>query len=239
MSDDGGPFEHMSWRVRRTLRDGKEVVLRPIEPTDRDELLRAFRTLSPETRYRRFFSAVTEPSEATLRYLTEVDQKDHVAIVASLESLDLKSERGVGVARFVRVPGEPDVAEAAVTVVDDMQRNGLGTLLLAELARAAWCRGIRKFRGEVLGTNEPMRQILESVGATLVREVPDDPPSGAELLEEELAKKAGSDPDVTYRFEVALQGEDSEPTIRALVRAAALSMAEAVRSFIGLEQAPD
>ena len=57
---------------------------------------------------------------------------------------------------------------------------------------------------------------------------------GTESLEEELSKKAGSSPEVTFRFEVALHGEDSEPRMRALVRAAARSMASNVRSLIRL-----
>jgi hypothetical protein len=43
---------------------------------------------------------------------------DHVAIVATKDSLDLKTEELLGVAHFVRLVGECDVAEAAVTVGD-------------------------------------------------------------------------------------------------------------------------
>ena len=177
MSTNDAPFtpEEPEWRASRTLADGTTVVLRPLGPGDKNGLREAFAHLSFETRYLRFFSAVTEPSESVLRYLTSVDQIDHVAIVATIESHDMKSERGAGIARFVRVAGEPEVAEAAVTVIDEMQRRGLGTVLLVELTRAALARGVRVFRGEVLATNEGMLQILESVGAEL------DPVSSAEV----------------------------------------------------------
>jgi len=153
------------FREVHTLGDGTRIVLRHIRPDDAAELARDFERLSPESRYRRFFGGVTHLSEAALRYLTDVDGKDHVAIVATCESPDLKTETGLGVARFVRVHDEPTVAEAAVTVVDDMQRKGLGRLLAATLAIAAHERGIRTFRAEVLADNEPMVTLLHEVGA--------------------------------------------------------------------------
>ena len=100
-------------------------------------------------------------NDATLRYLTDVDCVDHVAIVALTESLDLKTELGLGVARFVRLADSKDCAEIAVVVVDDMQRKGLGALLLATAVVAARERGILKFRGEVLAENRPIIHLLE------------------------------------------------------------------------------
>ncbi|EYF04802.1 GNAT family N-acetyltransferase [Chondromyces apiculatus] len=168
-----------------TLSDGTRVTLRMVRPEDQGELLRQFRLLSPETRYRRFHSLAIDLSDATLRYLTEVDGVNHVAIVAATDSFDLKRDEGLGIARFIRLPDEPDVAEAAVTVVDRAQGKGLGRLLLATLVEAAVERGIRRFRTTVLTENAPMRALLQDAGAilreddrdTLVFEVPLEPPS--------------------------------------------------------------
>ena len=91
-----------AWKVVRTLRDGTTVTIRPIAPEDRDELRREFEHTSPQTRYLRFLGVVGELTDAMLTYLTCVDQKDHVALVATVTSPDLKNERGVGVARFIR-----------------------------------------------------------------------------------------------------------------------------------------
>jgi GNAT superfamily N-acetyltransferase len=143
--------------------------------------------MSPDSRYRRFFSGITELSSDMLDYLTRVDGHDHFAVVAWTESLDLKEEAGVGVARFVRLPDEPDVAEAAVTVVDDYQGRGIGRLLLVTLVEAARERGVKKFRGEVLTSNEPMCRLLEAAGAkgketgdgTVVFDVPIDADAAA------------------------------------------------------------
>lgn len=167
--------------LRRTLKNGQTVVLRPITKEDKAELARAFHSLSEETIRRRFHGVVTEPSEATLRYLTEVDQRDHVALVATIESPDLKSEQGIGVARFIRTREDPQIAEAAVTVVDAYQGQGVGRCLLTELARVARHLGVRHFRAEVLSDNTPVRAILDVVGAK-----PQDTQDGATLYDVDL-----------------------------------------------------
>jgi len=153
------------FREEHTLADGRRVLLRHVRASDAPELRAAFERLSPASRYRRFFGGLTSLTDATLHYLTEVDGHDHVAIVATGESPDLKRELGLGVARFVRLRGEPTVAEAAVTVVDDAQRIGLGRLLATTLADAARERGVHSFRADVLADNEPMRSMMTEIGA--------------------------------------------------------------------------
>ena len=228
MTSNDAPFTRNApdWRLERTLHDRTRVIVRALVPEDKEALREAFAHLSFETRYMRFFSVVSEPSEAVLRYLTSVDQENHVAIVAGVESLDLKAEQGVGIARFVRVAGEPHVAEAAVTVIDQFQRRGIGTVLLVELTRAAVARGVRVFRGEVLATNEGMLQILESVGARLDPIDPHLEPADIEpgAIAREIHPEA-------HRFEVTL---DPEPRLESLVHAfqvAARTMATHLRSM--------
>jgi hypothetical protein len=136
-----------AWRVTRTLRDGTTITIRPITPDDREELRREFQRTSAQTRYLRFLGAVGELSEATLTYLTDVDQKNHIAIVATMTSPDLKTERGVGVARVIRLKDAHDVAEAAITVRDDMQKLGAGSALARELEGNALMRSILEAAG--------------------------------------------------------------------------------------------
>jgi GNAT superfamily N-acetyltransferase len=178
------------FRRAASLADGTRVTLRMIRPSDKDEIRRQFQRLSLSSRYRRFLSISSDLSQEALRYLTEVDGIDHVAIVATTDSHDLKREVGLGIGRFVRLRGEPHVAEAAVTVIDDAQQKGLGRLLLEALVEAARERGIRVFRATVLAENAPIRHILDAAGAvvreqdgsTLVFDVPLDedeaPPEG-------------------------------------------------------------
>jgi GNAT superfamily N-acetyltransferase len=146
------------------LRDGTRVLVRPIEPDDRERLLEGFEHLSDESRYRRFLAPMPELSESTLRYLTEVDHRDHEALVALVEA----TGQGIGVARYVRQPDRPEVAEAAVTVADEWQGRGAGTLLLELLAARAREEGIERFSALVLATNREMLELLETLGPVRV-----------------------------------------------------------------------
>jgi GNAT superfamily N-acetyltransferase len=153
-----------------TLRDGTSVRLRPIVSEDKAILVEGFRRLSPESRFRRFMAPIEELTADQLRFLTEIDYVDHFAWVA----LDLDAARhpGVGVSRYVRIPEEPEVAEPAVTVVDDYQGRGLGTLLLEALGAVALENGISRFRGYALEVNRPIREVLEAMGATTAHDSP-------------------------------------------------------------------
>jgi GNAT superfamily N-acetyltransferase len=125
-------------------------------------LCRGFERLSPESRYRRFLAAKTRLSEAELAYLTEVDCHDHFAIGAA--SVDASGhEEGLGIARFIRSRRDPRVAEVAVAVVDDWQGKGLGTLLLLRLVAAARERGVERFSGQVLASNEALCDVLAQI----------------------------------------------------------------------------
>lgn len=178
-----------------TLADGTPIVVRPIRPDDKEELARGFAQLSAASRYLRFHSLKANLTDEDLRYLTEVDGEDHVALVAATPSHDLKEEIGLGVARFVRDPQEPEVAEAAITVADGHQGKGIGKLLLLRLVEAARARKIRRFRAEVLAENAPMVRLLRDAGALVVRvegsslilEVPIPPPAPAGDGEAETA----------------------------------------------------
>ena len=152
------------------LRDGTPVLVRMVEPEDKDAFADGMARLSPRSRYLRFHSGIETLSDKQLRYLTEVDQQDHVAWVALTTEDD--AEVGIGVARFVRLRDEPHVAEAAITVLDEYQGRGLGTVLLGVLAAAATRRGIRIFRSYVLGESESMLALFDALGAVRAEEQP-------------------------------------------------------------------
>jgi RimJ/RimL family protein N-acetyltransferase len=65
----------------------------------------------------------------------------------------------------VRDPKDPEVAEAAVAVVDDQQGKGIATILMRLLVATALEHGITAFRGWVLADNRAALQPLERLGA--------------------------------------------------------------------------
>ncbi len=171
------------------LADGGRILVRPIVPSDRAELAEAVTKLSPRSRRLRFFQGKDELSDEELRYLTDIDYHDHFAWVA--RDPDADGQPGVGVARYVRLPGDGDVAEPAVTVLDDYQHRGIGSLLFALLAAAAVDNGIRRFRGYVLDDN---LALLESLDADIRHEEP-----GVATVDIPLPLDAGLYPSETLR----------------------------------------
>lgn len=149
--------------MRVHLRDSTPAIVRPIEPEDKQRLQEGLRMLSPRSRFLRFHSGIERLTDEQLRYLTEVDGYDHVAWVAL--NPEEPDEPGMGVARYVRLRGDPAVAEVAVTVADRYQGRGLGTLLLAMVARSAVENGIRCLRSYVLAENEAMLGVFDDLAA--------------------------------------------------------------------------
>jgi acetyltransferase len=60
----------------------------------------------------------------------------------------------------------PDTAEMAVTVIDDWQRRGVGTVLLHALVDRARENGVRRFGAFVLSSNDAMITLLRELGET-------------------------------------------------------------------------
>lgn len=147
-----------------TLPDGSRFILRPIEPGDKPRLSLALARLSRETIRRRFFAAKPRFSTGELRYLTEIDGHNHLALVA-LPADDPDSI--VAVARCVRLPDTPDTAEFAIVVGDGVQGRGLGTLLARELARDARAAGIHRFAATMLGDNDAVRRLMGTISTHL------------------------------------------------------------------------
>ena len=121
-----------------SLPDGTRILLRPIEAADKDRLAAAHGRLSEETIRRRYLAAKPRFSAGELRYLTEVDGRNHLALAAFLAE---DPETIVGVARCVRLLDARETAEFAIVVGDAFQGRGLGTLLARELATAARADG--------------------------------------------------------------------------------------------------
>ena len=147
-----------------SLPDGTRILLRPIEAGDKARISAALARLSQETIRRRFLAAKPTFSTSELRYLTEVDGHNHLALAAVLAD---DPEALVGVARCVRLPDAADTAEFAIVVADAFQGRRLGTLLARELAGAARAVGIRRFAATMLSDNAAVRRLMATISAHL------------------------------------------------------------------------
>lgn len=159
------------------LNDGRTVGLRPVRPDDAWRIQAHHEGLSDQSRYQRFLGAKPHLSEADARYLADVDGCDHFALVATQPAhAGAHADAAiVAVARFVRDPGDPRVAEFAIVVSDAYQRQGLARALMERLAAAAQQRGIKRFRASLLPDNVAIRTLMEHLAdgpVTVLRQGP-------------------------------------------------------------------
>jgi GNAT superfamily N-acetyltransferase len=151
---DGRPF---------IVRDGSEVLIRRVQAVDAPLLAEAFSRR--RSRWPRFRTTTSGLAQADIRCFTQADHYDHEALVA----VDQMTGRGVGVVRYIRHVADPRAAEIAVTVIDDWQRLGLGTVLLAQLSVRARAAGIRKLTALVAAENDAAIRLLRRADAEFVR----------------------------------------------------------------------
>jgi RimJ/RimL family protein N-acetyltransferase len=142
------------------LDGGIDVVIRPIRPDDKALLAAGMEHLSERSAYERFLVPKRSLSASELRYLTEVDLHDHVALVAVRPQ---EPDVLVAVGRWVRLASDPEVAEIAFVVADDLQRRGLGTALADALADSARARGVRRFVATMLPDNLAAHRLFARV----------------------------------------------------------------------------
>jgi GNAT superfamily N-acetyltransferase len=164
------------------LADGTRVLVRPLVPGDRAELVARYGELSSRSRRLRFVSAPAHLSN-----------RCSITSSTSTTSIDTRSWRRSSTSPDRRASAspatcgarcDPTVADAAVTVVDAHQGRGIGTLLLTSLVAAAVINGIEVFTADVLWDNSELLDALRAVGAEVVprssREASCPPPSGEE-----------------------------------------------------------
>ncbi|WP_170149255.1 GNAT family N-acetyltransferase [Geodermatophilus normandii] len=150
------------------LADGTPAMIWPLLDTDGEALRRAYAELSPASRRFRFLTELPELSDGLLRILVDaVDGVDHVAVVLTAFPDDGEA-RQVGVARLVRYPDDPEVADVAVTVMDAWQGRGVGRVLMDDLL-ARRPRGVVRLRTAVAAENRASLRMLGRVGRMTTR----------------------------------------------------------------------
>jgi len=146
------------YRKVETLPNGREILIRSIRYTDKEDLQKGFQRLSKQSVHSRFFGGKHYLSEEELEFFTDVDFKSHIAIGARF--IDNKIPLGVG--RFVIEKEDPDYADVAVTVEESYHGIGIGSALLKHLMAIAKLIGIKHFKADVLASNSHIFKILEN-----------------------------------------------------------------------------
>jgi GNAT superfamily N-acetyltransferase len=146
---------------------GQQISIRPIRPGDGPELQAAYDRLSPRSQYHRFLAPKPHLSRSETRYLVNVDGHNHAALVATPVDDDCAI---VAVARYVRLPDDPQAAEFAIVVGDEWHGRGVASALMVRLAEMARAHGITRFRATMLAENGPAHRMVRRIPGRIVRE---------------------------------------------------------------------
>jgi acetyltransferase len=152
------------------LRGGGEYTIRPIHPDDAQMLQDLVQNLSPESRYYRFVSSMTELPASMLSRLTLIDYDREMALVAihrerkAAENGEIvETERIVGVSRYITNPDKSS-CEFSLVVADDFNGKGLGSRLMLSIMEEARDKGLAEIEGLVLANNPGMLKLMKGLG---------------------------------------------------------------------------
>ncbi len=164
------------------LKDGTPVTIRPIRPEDEPLMVQFHTTLSERSVYLRYFCSLSLSTRVEHERLVRICFGSYdrgFALVADRKNPETGQHEVLGVGRFSAINRAE--AEAAVLVSDRWQGRGLGTELLAGVARVARKEKFQRLSGEILRDNLATQAIFKKVGFRL-RSM-DDPSSISALLE--------------------------------------------------------
>jgi acetyltransferase len=162
------------------LPDGTRVLMRPLAPQDGALYPEFAAHVTPEDARLRFFTAISELSEARISELTHIDYDSAMAFIAIDEATGLM----LGVVRL-HLDKDRRSGEYAVTVRSALKGHGLGWLLMQRIIDYARMIGVKRIHGQVLAENTTMLRMCAELGF----DVADDPGgSGIKLATLELAR---------------------------------------------------
>lgn len=142
------------------LKDGRHILIRPLAQKDREREYAFIKRLSPESRHMRFLAQINEPGKTMLDQLMDTDNQKRMAYIALVHEDGQLIE--IGVSRYAAT-GEHE-CECAVTVADEWQHLGLGTLLMEHLIKAARRNGFHRMYSVDASSNAPMRDLARALG---------------------------------------------------------------------------
>jgi acetyltransferase len=147
------------WEQSVRLRDGHEIVIRPLRPEDERYYPPFFARMTDDDMRLRFFARVRELGHAFIARLTQIDYARAMAFIA----VDPATDEMLGA---VRLHGDAarDTGEYAIAVRSDLKGKGLGWELMRLIVRFAHREGYEEIRGEVLRENTTMIDMCLALG---------------------------------------------------------------------------
>lgn len=142
-------------------KDGVELFVRPIRPTDEEMMSDMFYDLSDQTIINRFFNMLKSMPHRKLQEFCCIDYEKEMSLVV-IEGKPPK-QKIVGVGSYHLNPAT-NRAEIAFLVADKWQGKGIGTFLMRELVKIAKLKKIKGLTAEVLRDNVAMIALMHKSG---------------------------------------------------------------------------
>jgi acetyltransferase len=149
-----------------TLRDGNQIVIRPIRPEDEPLMVKFHETLSDRSVYLRYFCSLSLSRRVAHERLLRIcfgDYDREMALVAELTDSATGEHRIMGVGRLSKLRSGNE-AEVAVLVSDQYQKLGLGYELLRRVVEIARDEKLSQVSAEMLPDNLAMHVIMKRLG---------------------------------------------------------------------------
>jgi acyl-CoA hydrolase/GNAT superfamily N-acetyltransferase len=143
-----------------TLRDGREVLLRPTRTTDASLLQALFYELDPESVYTRFFRNLSSLTRQAAEHLCSVSYDREMAFAAVIG--DEESHERIIATSSYYVDGDTGLADVGYMVSPDFQGQGLGTAIHARTVEYAKANGVRGFTADILDSNPAMLHVFQN-----------------------------------------------------------------------------
>jgi acetyltransferase len=157
------PVQYLSpWK----LKNKAPVVIRPIRPEDEPLMVKFHETLSEETVYHRYFSALKLSQRVAHERLTRICFNDYdreIALVVEHTSPRSETPAILGVGRLSKLHGTNE-AEFSLLVSDAWHGLGLGEELLKRLIEIGRDEKLDRIVGQILSDNQAMQHICKKIG---------------------------------------------------------------------------
>jgi len=157
-----------------TMKDGTQIMIRPIRPEDEPLMVKFHETLSDRSVYLRYFCSLSLSRRVAHERLLRIcfgDYDREMVLVAERTDPVTKERHIMGVGRMARLHTGNE-AEVAVLVSDFYQKQGLGHQLLHRVVEVARQEKLSSVSAEMLTDNIAIQILMKRLGFR-VRTSPD------------------------------------------------------------------
>ena len=156
---------------RWEMKDGTPVTIRPIRPEDEPMIADFHEKLSERSVYMRYANVLKMDQRVAHERLVRICFNDYdreIALVAERDDPNGAGKEIIGVGRLTKLFGTND-AEFAMLIIDEVQKQGLGTELLRRLVEVGRAEGLDHILADILKQNQAMQEVCRKLDFEIVR----------------------------------------------------------------------